>query len=138
VGKAYMGSSLKRKKAMYEISVQSHFSGAHRLRYVHGKCEELHGHNWKVEVSVISNRVGKDGMVIDFSILKQKVDRVLKPLDHTYLNDLSYFSGAEPSSENIAKYIFDRIKTELKGHSVTLKRVTAWESETSSATYFGR
>jgi len=123
---------------MYEISVQSHFSGAHRLRYVHGKCEELHGHNWKVEVSVISNRVGKDGMVIDFSILKQKVDRVLKPLDHTYLNDLSYFSGAEPSSENIAKYIFDRIKTELKGHSVTLKRVTAWESETSSATYFGR
>jgi 6-pyruvoyltetrahydropterin/6-carboxytetrahydropterin synthase len=124
--------------ATYEISVQSHFSGAHRLRYLRGKCEELHGHNWKVEVSVISNRVGKDGVVIDFGILKQKVDKVLKPLDHTYLNELPCFSGTEPSSESIAKYIFDRIKTELKGHSVTLKRVTAWESETSSATYFGR
>lgn len=123
---------------MYEISVHSHFSGAHRLRYLQGKCEELHGHNWKVEISVVSNRVGKDGLVIDFGILKRKLDKVLKPLDHTYLNDLRYFSGTEPSSENIAKYIFDRIKTELKGHSVTLKRVTAWESETSSATYFGR
>ena len=123
---------------MYEISVHSHFSGAHRLRYLQGKCEELHGHNWKVEISVVSNRLGKDGVVIDFGILKRKLDKVLKPLDHTYLNDLRYFSGTEPSSENIAKYIFDRIKTELKGHSVTLKRVTAWESETSSATYFGR
>jgi 6-pyruvoyltetrahydropterin/6-carboxytetrahydropterin synthase len=129
---------MERKMAMYEISVHSHFSGAHRLRYLQGKCEELHGHNWKVEVSVVSNRVGKDGLVIDFGILKQKVGKVLKPLDHTYLNDLRYFLGTEPSSENIAKYIFDRMKTELKGHSVTLKRVTAWESETSSATYFGR
>lgn len=123
---------------MYEITVISHFSGAHRLRYLHGKCEELHGHNWKVEVSVVSSRVGKDGLVIDFGILKQKLDKVLKSLDHTYLNDLPLFLGTEPSSEMIAKYIFDRMKTELKGHSVTLKRVAAWESETSSATYFGR
>jgi 6-pyruvoyltetrahydropterin/6-carboxytetrahydropterin synthase len=123
---------------MYEITVHSHFSGAHRLRYLHGKCEGLHGHNWKVEVSVVSNRVGKEGVVIDFGILKQKVEKVLKPLDHTFLNDLSYFSGTEPSSENIAKYIFDRLKNKLKGHQGTLKKVTAWESETSSATYFGR
>ena len=123
---------------MYEITIHSHFSGAHRLRYLHGKCEELHGHNWKVEVSVVSNRLEKEGVVIDFGILKQKLERVLKPLDHTYLNDLPYFSGIEPSSENIAKYIFDRLKRELKGHPGTLKKVTAWESETSSATYFGR
>ena len=123
---------------MYEIAVTSHFSGAHRLRYLHGKCEELHGHNWKVEVSVVSNRLGKEGVVIDFGILKQKVEKVLKFLDHTYLNDLPYFSGIEPSSENIAKYIFDRLKIELKGHQGTLKKVTAWESETSCATYFGR
>jgi 6-pyruvoyltetrahydropterin/6-carboxytetrahydropterin synthase len=123
---------------MYEITVHSHFSGAHRLRYLHGKCEELHGHNWKVEVSVTSNRLGKEGVVIDFGILKQKVEKVLKTLDHTYLNDLPYFSGIEPSSENIAKYIFDRLKSELKGHPATLKKVIAWESETSSATYFGR
>jgi 6-pyruvoyltetrahydropterin/6-carboxytetrahydropterin synthase len=123
---------------MYEIAVHSHFSGAHRLRYLQGKCEELHGHNWKVEVSVVSNRLGKDGVVIDFGILKQKVEKVLKPLDHTYLNDLPFFSGIEPSSENIAKYIFERLNSELKGHPGTLKKVTAWESETSSATYFGR
>jgi 6-pyruvoyltetrahydropterin/6-carboxytetrahydropterin synthase len=123
---------------MYEISIISHFSGAHRLRYLHGKCEELHGHNWKVEVSVVSNRLGKEGVTIDFGILKQKVEKVLKFLDHTYLNDLPYFSGIEPSSENISKYIFDKVKSELKGRSVTLKKVTAWESETACATYFGR
>ena len=123
---------------MYEITVISHFSGAHRLRYLHGKCEELHGHNWKVEVSVVSSRLGKEGVVVDFGILKQKLERVLKALDHTFLNDLPYFSGIEPSSENIAKYIFNGLKRELKGHQGTLKKVTAWESETSSATYFGR
>ena len=123
---------------MYEITVFSHFSSAHRLRYLHGKCEELHGHNWKVEVSVVSDRLNKEGVVIDFQILRQKVEKVLKPLDHTYLNDLPYFSGKEPSSENIAKYIFDKLKRELKEYRVTLKRVAAWESETACATYFGR
>jgi len=129
---------LERTYIMYEITVTSHFSGAHRLRYLRGKCEELHGHNWKVEVSVVSNRLGKDGVVIDFGVLKQKLGKVLKPLDHTYLNDLGFFSRSEPSSENIAKYIFDRLRGELKGHPGTLKKVTAWESETSSATYAGR
>ncbi len=123
---------------MYVIKVLSHFSGAHRLRYLHGKCEELHGHNWKVEVSVAAPRLNKEGIVIDFKVLKQKVEKVLKTLDHTFLNDLPYFSKNEPSSENIAKYIFDRLKSELKGHRAILKEVTAWESETSSATYSGR
>lgn len=123
---------------MYEITVISHFSGAHRLRYLHGKCEELHGHNWKVEVSVISKRLAKEGVAIDFGIMKLKVEKVLKSLDHRYLNDLPFFSGFEPSSENISKYIFDKVKSELKGHPVTLKKVTAWESETACATYFGR
>jgi len=123
---------------MYEITVFSHFSSAHRLRYLHGKCEELHGHNWKVEASVVSDRLNKEGVVIDFKVLKQKVEKVVKPLDHTYLNNLPYFSGKEPSSENIAKVIFDKLKAELKGHHAILKRVTAWESETACVTYFGR
>jgi len=123
---------------MYEISVHSYFSGAHRLRYLHGKCEELHGHNWKVEATVASPRLGKEGVVIDFGILKQKVEKVLKSLDHSFLNDLPYFSGIEPSSENIAKYIFDRLKSELKGQPGMLRSVAAWESEASRATYFGR
>ena len=123
---------------MYEITILSHFSGAHRLRYLHGKCEELHGHNWKIEVSVVSDRLNKEGLVIDFQILKQRAEKVIGSLDHTYLNDLGYFSEKEPSSENIAKYIFDKLKKELKAYRVTLKKVTAWESETACASYFGR
>jgi 6-pyruvoyltetrahydropterin/6-carboxytetrahydropterin synthase len=122
---------------MYVIRILSDFSGAHRLRTLHGKCEELHGHNWKVEVSVAARRLNKEGIVMDFRLLKKKVEKILKSLDHTFLNDLPYFSRKEPSSENIAKYIFDRLKAELKGHPAILKEVTAWESETSSATYSG-
>jgi 6-pyruvoyltetrahydropterin/6-carboxytetrahydropterin synthase len=123
---------------MYEITVLSYFSGAHRLRHLRGQCEELHGHNWRIEVSVVSSHLNKEGVVIDFKILKKKLDKVLKLLDHTYLNNLLYFSKREPSSENIAKYIYGRLKMELKGHPVILKKVTAWESETSCATYLGR
>ena len=123
---------------MFEITVYSHFAGAHRLRCLQGRCEALHGHNWKIEASVASNRLPKEGIVLDFGILKQKVEKILKTVDHTYLNDLSYFAKGEPSSENIAKYIFDKLKKELARYPVKLKRVTAWESETSSATYFGR
>ena len=123
---------------MYELTVTSHFSGAHRLRYLHGKCEELHGHNWKVEVFITSGKLNKEGVVMDFTVLKQKVEKVLKSLDHTYLNDLPCFSGQEPSSENIARYIFDKLKVELKGFSVKMTKVSAWESENSCATYFGR
>ena len=123
---------------MYTIAVLSHFSAAHRLRYLHGKCEELHGHNWKVEVSVSARQLNKEGIVIDFQLLKKKVEKILRSLDHTFLNDLPYFSKREPSSENIAKYVFDRLKAELKRHPAILKEVTAWESETSSATYSGR
>ncbi len=123
---------------MYEITILSHFSGAHRLRYLHGQCESLHGHNWKIEVSVASRQLGKEGVALDFGILKQEVAKVLTSLDHTFLNDLPYFSKKEPSSENIARYIFDQLKPEIKRHAVTLKKVTAWESENASATYSGR
>jgi 6-pyruvoyltetrahydropterin/6-carboxytetrahydropterin synthase len=123
---------------MFENTVYSHFSGAHRLRYLRGQCEALHGHNWRIEVSVVSNRLNQEGIVLDFGILKQKVEKVLKTLDHAYLNDLPYFTKKEPSSEQIAKYIFDRLKPELRRYPVRLKRVTAWETDTASASYFGR
>jgi 6-pyruvoyltetrahydropterin/6-carboxytetrahydropterin synthase len=123
---------------MFEITVYSHFSGAHRLRHLHSRCENLHGHNWRIEVSVVSNRLNREGIVIDFGIFKEKVEKVLKTLDHTYLNDLPYFVKREPSSENIAKYVFDGLKAELTRYRARLKRVTAWESDTASATYFGK
>lgn len=123
---------------MFELTVSSHFSGAHRLRYLHGKCEQLHGHNWKVEVSVISSRLNREGVVIDFKLLKEKLEKILKTLDHCYLNDLPYFLKKEASSENIAKYIFDHLKKEIKDYSVHLHKVTTWESDSSSATYWGK
>ncbi len=122
---------------MFENTVYAHFSGAHQLRSLGGRCEELHGHNWKVEVSVVSDRLTKQGIVIDFGILKEKLAKIVSTLDHTYLNDLPCFAEKEPSSENIARYIFDRLKPELKPFPVKLKRVTAWESDTANATYFG-
>ena len=122
---------------MFEITVLSHFSAAHRLRHLHGKCEALHGHNWRIEVSVAAKELTKEGVVIDFGLLKNRVETILKTLDHTYLNDLPYFLKREPSSENIARYIFDRLKKELRPYSVTLEKVSAWESETAYATYWG-
>jgi 6-pyruvoyltetrahydropterin/6-carboxytetrahydropterin synthase len=123
---------------VYEIAILSHFSGAHRLRYLHGQCEDLHGHNWKIEVHVTSPRLGKAGVALDFGILKKEVAKILSTLDHKFLNDLPYFSKREPSSENIAKYIFDELQPETRKRAVTLKKVTAWESETASATYSRR
>jgi 6-pyruvoyltetrahydropterin/6-carboxytetrahydropterin synthase len=121
---------------MYEIRIEDRFSGAHRLRGYHGKCEALHGHNWKVEVQVASKSLDKGGMVLDFKILKEATRTVLETLDHSYLNELPDFLEINPSSENIAKYVFERLKPVLEGHKVVLKRVTAWESETACASYY--
>jgi 6-pyruvoyltetrahydropterin/6-carboxytetrahydropterin synthase len=123
---------------VYEITILSHFSGAHRLRYLHGQCEDLHGHNWKIEVHVTSPRLGKAGVALDFGILKKEVATILNTLDHKFLNDLFYFNKREPFSENIAKYIFDQLQPEIRKRAVTLKKVTAWESETACATYSRR
>jgi 6-pyruvoyltetrahydropterin/6-carboxytetrahydropterin synthase len=123
---------------VYELTVLSHFAAAHQIRCLHGKCERLHGHNWKIEVRVASQRLGREGLVIDFGILKEKLEKVMRTLDHTCLNDLAPFSKREPSSENIAKYIFDALKKELKERTVVLKKVTAWESDTACASYLGR
>ncbi len=122
---------------MYELTVLSHFAAAHQIRCLHGKCEALHGHNWKIEVMVASRSLGKEGIVIDFGILKQKVEKVIKTLDHAYLNDLPYFTKREPSSENIATYVFEALQKEMRGAKVRLKKVTAWESETACASYLG-
>ena len=117
---------------MYEIKVEGYFSSAHKLREYKGRCENLHGHNWKVEVSVKSGSLDKIGLVADFRELREKLEKVLKALDHTYLNELDWFKKVNPTSENIAKYIFDSIKKE----NLTPSKVTVWESLGSSASYF--
>lgn len=116
---------------MFEVKVSSEFSAAHSLRGYRGKCEELHGHNWKVEMVAISDKLDKLGIVVDFKKLKQKLNKVLDKLDHKYLNNLAFFKKINPTSENIAKYIYDRIKYQVSG----IKSITVWESENSCATY---
>jgi len=120
---------------MYELMVNSRFSAAHNLRDCGGKCEGLHGHNWRVEVFVRAESLGKGGMVLDFRILRQEIEKVLEALDHHYLNDLPYFQKEEPSSENIARYIYEALEDRLRPYGQRLHKVTAWESEGAGASY---
>jgi 6-pyruvoyltetrahydropterin/6-carboxytetrahydropterin synthase len=122
---------------MYELVVTSQFSAAHNLRNYGGACERLHGHNWRVEVSVRAPALGTGGMVLDFRILREEAERVLETLDHQYLNDLAYFQKEEPSSENIARYIYEALEERLRPHGVSPHKVTAWESEKAGASYLG-
>lgn len=115
---------------MYEVKVISWFSSAHRLRDYKGKCEQLHGHNWKVEVVVYSKKLNNIGIVIDFKELKNRLSKVLADLDHRDLNNLSYFKKVNPTSENIARYIHRQMELNLPF------RVTVWESETACASYY--
>ena len=120
---------------MYKVKIISHFSAAHSLRNYKGKCEALHGHNWKVEVLVLSDKLNFSGMVMDFSDLKKITSNVLEELDHHHLNELDYFKTHNPSSEEIAKYIFDKLKEEIEARGCKLEEIKVWETETSSAVY---
>lgn len=120
---------------MLELTVSGYFSSAHRLRMYRGKCEKLHGHNWKVEVTVSGEIDTESGMVIDFGILKKELEKVLARLDHSYLNDIDYFKKVNPTSENTAVYIFEKLKKSLSRHNVKVKKVTVWENERQCASF---
>ena len=116
---------------MFNLKVSSSFSSAHNLRGYKGKCEDLHGHNWVVEIVVRSTQLDKIGMVLDFKYLKKKLNACLEQMDHKYLNKLDYFKKINPTSENIAKYIYNKLKPQIS----LLNCVTVWENSTSAATY---
>jgi len=120
---------------MYELVVHAHFSSAHRLRGYRGKCEELHGHNWKVAVRLAADTLDNLGMVIDFTVVKQKLNKIMQKLDHTYLNELPPFDSLNPSSENLSFYVFHELKKKINNDRISLKAVTVWESEDSLTTY---
>jgi 6-pyruvoyltetrahydropterin/6-carboxytetrahydropterin synthase len=120
---------------MYQVSIQTSFAAAHFLRNYKGKCENLHGHNWKVEVTVSKKTLDKAGMAIDFSLLKQKTNNIVEKFDHTHLNEIPLFEETNPSSENIAACIFNLLQKELKGTTVKPVSVSVWETENSRATY---
>lgn len=120
---------------MFEVTITRTFSAAHRLTDIGGPCEKLHGHNFTVEVSVASDRLAPDGLLIDFRELKGWTDEILDQLDHRCLNDLPDFSGRNPSSENIARHIHDRLREKISPGTVFLSKVTVWESADAKVTY---
>jgi 6-pyruvoyltetrahydropterin/6-carboxytetrahydropterin synthase len=121
---------------MYEVEITEWFSAAHRLRDYRGKCERLHGHNYRVQVAARSGSPGKGGMVIDFGDLKSATREVLENLDHNYLNDMKPFDQIEPSAENVASFLFNEVAALLGNQASLLYSVAVWESSTSKATYF--
>ena len=120
---------------MYEIIIKSEFASAHNLRNYNGICEALHGHNWKVDVVVETEGLDDTGLAIDFNVLKAKTNVIIEELDHIYLNEFEAFKVENPSSENIAKYFYDRLQADL-GDVATVKKITIWETDDSAASYY--
>jgi 6-pyruvoyltetrahydropterin/6-carboxytetrahydropterin synthase len=119
---------------MFELKIRTHFAAAHQLTMVSQKCENLHGHNWKVEVSVTGDQLDGAGVLIDFGILKSRVAHIINGLDHKFLNELEWFSG-QPSSEKIAVHIATELQKTFEGTAVRVSRVSAWESDDACASY---
>src|SRR5450631_1094792 len=124
---------------MYEVTVEAGFSSGHYLRNYHGKCENPHGHNYKVRVTLAGADLDASGLLLDFKLLKQVLKPVIGRIDHQMLNDIEPFITLNPSAENIAKYFYDQTKEQLNGMTqgrVCVKDCTIWETDTTTATYF--
>jgi 6-pyruvoyltetrahydropterin/6-carboxytetrahydropterin synthase len=119
---------------MFELKILTHFAAAHQLSMVAKQCENLHGHNWKIEVCVAGKKLNDAGVLIDFGELKGYVSDIIDDLDHTFLNELACFNG-NPSSENIAVYIAGQLQNKLAGTDIRVSRITTWESDNAAATY---
>ena len=121
---------------MYELMIEDHFAAAHQLRNYNGKCERLHGHNWKVQVSLTAEKLNEIGIAMDFTELKKMTRDVLSTLEHSFLNDIFPFTEINPSSENIAKWIYETLRKKVDNGNVEVTSITVWESDTASATYY--
>jgi len=121
---------------MFELKIVADFAAAHQLKMVSKKCENLHGHNWKIEVCVAGERLNDAGVLMDFGEIKARLNDIMASLDHKFLNELEYFKDGNPSSENIAEFIAKSLKKEIDGSAVRVARVTAWESDSAGATFF--
>jgi len=120
----------------FEVYVESNFSAAHWLKLYKGKCESLHGHNWKIGVVVTSTELNKQQMVIDFVKLKKILNKILDSLDHKCLNNLSFFKTDQPTAENIAKYIYKKLKEKLLHYKNVEKiKIIVWETPIQYASY---
>ncbi len=122
-------------QGLFELKVITSFAAAHNLREFRGKCESLHGHNWKVEVVLRGKSLEGNGILVDFGEVKAATREVLEELDHKYLNELPFFMQNNPSSENIAHFLFERLSEKLNAGTRRLHSVSAWESADACATY---
>jgi 6-pyruvoyltetrahydropterin/6-carboxytetrahydropterin synthase len=124
---------------MYEVSVEETFAAGHALRGYRGKCENIHGHNYRVRVVLEGEQLNEVGLLVDFSELKQIMRGVIEKLDHQFLNEVPPFDKLNPSAENMAHYFYKEISRELKGGSranpVRVAEVKIWETDTATATY---
>ncbi|HZV83299.1 MAG TPA: 6-carboxytetrahydropterin synthase QueD [Geobacteraceae bacterium] len=121
---------------MYRLKVVTSFAAAHNLNNYQGECENLHGHNWRVEVVVKARELDKAGLCIDFKILKAETKELLGTLDHKYLNELDQFKGLSPSSENISKFVYSELSKKLNDGNVKVEMITVWESDFACASYY--
>jgi 6-pyruvoyltetrahydropterin/6-carboxytetrahydropterin synthase len=119
---------------VYELLIEAEFSAAHRLREYDGACEKLHGHNWRVEMAVVGEKLNNLGMIMDFSDLKIVLGCALDAYDHTYLNDLDCFKDQNPTTENLSRLIFEGCTPQMP-EGVRVKSVTVWESPRCGAVY---
>jgi len=121
---------------MFRLTISDTFCAAHQLKDYKGECEHLHGHNWKVEVKVVGKKLDSQGMLLDFKIIKGLLKEIIQELDHRFLNEHLYFAKVNPTSENIALFIFEKMKKKLTAYpNVDVEEVVVWESETARASY---
>ena len=121
---------------MFELDIHREFSAAHSLRGYHGDCSNFHGHNWTVQVFIQSEKLDEIGIAMDFKVLKKELDAVLAELDHKNLNEHPHFKNINPTSENLAMYIYHRLAPAVNLPGVKLARVRVCESASSGASYF--
>ena len=122
---------------MYELTVEAAFEAAHRIENYPGKCAQLHGHNWTVEATVQGNELNELGILIDFKILKAELNKILDELDHKYLNELAAFAEKNPTAENLAKEIFEKLSAaEIFFGETKLTAIKVHESPKSCVTYY--
>jgi len=124
---------------MFEVTVEETFAAGHALRGYHGKCENVHGHNYKVHVTIQGERLDATGLLVDFVELKRLLHAAVERLDHQFLNDVPPFDVQNPSAENMAKYFYDKIRTGMNDAAlqvpVEVSQVRIWETDTSVAAY---
>lgn len=125
-----------KKKSHFEISIRTHFSAAHHLRGYGAECARPHGHNWIVDVYILCGKLNEIGIGIDFLDVKRAVKVILEKLDHNDLNVLPQFQDQNPSSENIAKYLYNALSNKLNAEGIRLTKVRVSESPDSSVLYW--